>query len=120
MLIWLRKRSAAAPVVPPGFKQSDCSVTNESLLHGCFPFAGGTLSRMTGNCVRGAVSVGMETQKEPDSGTSYCWNADESYNNISKDTEWRNVICLVCSGCEAAHPTVGSPRWPTNLILIFH
>lgn len=26
----------AAAVVPPGFKRSDCSVTNESLLHGRF------------------------------------------------------------------------------------
>ncbi len=51
---------AAAAVVPPGFKRSDCSVTNESLLHGRFPFTGGTISRTALLLANGDVSVGME------------------------------------------------------------
>ncbi|KAM7367528.1 hypothetical protein PAMP_013819 [Pampus punctatissimus] len=43
----------------PGFKRSDCSVTNESLLHDRFPFSGGTVSR---TCP--AVPVGVDVQVE--------------------------------------------------------
>lgn len=66
--------AAAAAVVPPGFKRSDGSVTNESLLHGSFPFAGGTIWRTTLLRANGDVSSWMEKILQSQSDKSWLWS----------------------------------------------